>query len=192
MKKHFISTLLAFFVFSIAMQAQTKLEASSFSQVASGQTVLLGTYFWDAETDSFPSYGSAEILKGDIWWQQHNETEQSLVPRNGALIAEVRDKDFSELTIEDLKTLPYTRTPVSNENLVPGAVIAIRTAEGSFVKLRVVGYRALQDFSFKETLFLRENWKTLALSKKNTEKYHLEVEWALYTQRTSKTKRTEF
>ena len=181
MKTRFISTLLAVFVFSIAIQAQIKVDEPGFDLSAAGQTVLLGTYTWNAETDDFPPFGKAEDKTGDIWWRQETDSKQSLVPRNDALIIEVHDRDFAGLTVEDLKVLRYSPRPVSNESLVPGAVIALRTAEGNFAKLKVVGYRALHDFSFKEAGMLRQDWKTYVLNKSDKENYHLEVEWVLYT-----------
>lgn len=180
MKTSFISTMLVVLIFSIAIQAQLKTEESAFDLSAAGQTVLLGTYIWDADTDNFP----AEQLNGktgDIWWRQETREKQSLVPLGGTLIIELRDRDFNSLTADDLKVVRYSPKPISNDRLVPGAVIALLTAEGNYAKLRVVGYRPLHDFSFKEAMILRESWKSMVLNKPDKEKYHLEVEWVLYT-----------
>lgn len=181
MKTRFILTALVVLLFTVAIQAQKEIEDGGFALSAAGQTVLLGTYTWDAETDDFPQFGKAESKKGDIWWQQETREKQSLVPRNGSLVIEVHDKDFAELTAEDLKVLRYSLKPISNEKLVPGAIIALRTAEGNYAKLKVIGYRALHDFTFREAAVLRESWKSMVLNKDNKENYHLEVEWVLYT-----------
>jgi hypothetical protein len=181
MKTQLIFTLLIVLVCSFVIQAQIKVEEPNYGLSAAGQTVLLGTYTWDAETDSFPSFGKAEEKKGDIWWQQETENKQSLVPRNGALIIELRGKDFGEFTIEDLKYLKYSLKPIPNEALVPNAVFGLLTPEGNYAILKIVGYRALHDFSFKEAAVLRESWKTFVLNKTDRENYHLEVEWVLYT-----------
>jgi hypothetical protein len=181
MKKHFISTLLAVLVFAIATQAQNRVKDRGFDLSAAGQTVLLGTYTWNAEADDFPRFGKDKEKTGDIWWQQETDSKQSLVPQNGALIIEVHDRNFAELTVEDLKVLRYSATPVSNKALIPGTVLALLTAEGNYAKLKIVGYRALHDFSFREAAVLSEGWKTFVLNKGNKENYHLEVEWILYT-----------
>jgi len=182
MKTRFISTLLVVLVFSIAIQAQKEVEDSRFDLSAAGQTVLLGTFIWDADTDNFP----AKLLSGktgDIWWQQERLDKQSLVPLGNTLIVEVHDRDFAGLTADDLKILRYSWKPISNDRLVPGAIIAMRTTEGNYAKLRVVGYRPLHDFSFKEAAVLDACWKTFVLNKNNKENYHLEVEWVLYTKK---------
>ena len=181
MRTRFISTLLAFLVFSIAIQAQFKFEEPDFNLSAAGQTVLLGTYIWDADADAFPASERLSGKTGDIWWRQERLDKQSLVPLGNTLIIEVRDRDFAGLTVEDLKVLRYSPKPIANDRIVPGAIIALRTSEGNYAKLRVVGYRPLHDFSFKEAVVLDACWKTFVLKKSNKENYHLEVEWVLYT-----------
>lgn len=181
MKKQFVLIVFAVLVFSMAIQAQRNVEESNFAQSVMGQTVLLGTYMWDADANSFPDYRTSKGRKADIWWQQVNNVKQNLVPSNGALIIQVHDREFATITAEDLKILRYSSKPISNEVLVPGAIIAIRTAEGNFAKLKIVGYRSLQDFSFKEAEILREGWKSMVESRPYQENYHLEVEWVLFT-----------
>ena len=62
----------------------------------------------------------------------------------------------------------------------PGTVVALRTNEGNFAKLKVVMYRELHDFSFPEAKLLDAEWKAFVLKRPNTKNYHLEVEWVLY------------
>jgi len=64
--------------------------------------------------------------------------------------------------------------------LKPGCVIVFRTSRGKFGKLRIVGYRALHDFSFPEAVNLSEDWKRFVLSKPDNPQYHLQVRWALF------------
>lgn len=181
MKKQFVSIVFAVLVFSMAIQAQKNVEELNFAQSAMGQTVLLGTYMWDADTDTFPGYRTIEGRKSDIWWQQVDSIKQKLVPLNGSLIIQIHDREFATINADDLKILRYSLKPIPNENLIPGAIIAIRTAEGNFAKLKIVGYRPLQDFSFKEAEILREGWKSMVQSRPYQQNYHLEVEWILFT-----------
>lgn len=181
MKKQFVAIVFAVLVFSTAIQAQRNVEEANFTQSVMGQTVLLGTYMWDADTDTFPGYRTIEGGKADIWWEQIDGVKQKLVARNGALIIQIHDREFATITADDLKIIRYSSKPISNENLIPGAIIGIRTAEGNFAKLKIVGYRPLQDFSFKEAEFLRGNWKAMAQSRPFQQNYHLEVEWVLFT-----------
>ncbi len=180
MKTFLFSTLFAVVLFAAATSAQIPIEEAKFIQTASGQTVLLGTYTWNAELDNFPPYLKSERKTADLWWEQINKNKQQIVPRNKAIIAEVTDRNFADLTVEDLQSLTYSRSAVSNKTLVPNAVIALRTTEGNYVKLKILGYRALHDFSFKEAAILRESWKAMVLREADRP-YHLEVEWVLYT-----------
>lgn len=180
MKIYFILVLAVVFILS-STPLQAQIEPHFFVQSVPARTILLGTYIWDIETDSFPvTRNYNNLTKSDIWWQQINRTRQQLVPRNCAAFAIVREKQFEELTLEDLQNLRYSFKPVSNEHLQIGAVVAMRTAEGNFAKLRVNGYRALHDFSFKEAEILRESWKAFVLGHENRENYHLELEWVLF------------
>jgi len=187
MKIYFIPILIVVFAFLAAVPLQAQSESNFFIQSALERTILLGTYTWDIETNSFPTARNIQkIAKHDIWWQQIDGVRQQLISKNGAVFAKVGDKQFEELTLEDLQNLKYLVRAISNSHLNVGAVVAMRTAEGNFAKLRVVGYRALHDFSFKETEILREPWKEGALRKDNRENYHLEIEWVLFTKQNNR------
>jgi len=146
-------------------------------QPAKGQTVILGTWAWDIETDQ---QGSMNGRRADVWWEQVTEKEQFLVPLNGAGLVLLSDKVFEMITQEDLATLKYSYNSVANESLASGAVVALKTEKGNFAKLKVVKYRELHDFSFPEAKHMSAGWKAFVLKKPNRENYHLEVEWELY------------
>lgn len=181
MNKYFITVL--FFILSHSVSLQAQDQRAVFAQSAAGQTILLGTYMWDIESDSFPHELSFRENKktADIWWHQIDDVRQEFFPQYPSVFAEVSDKSFWELTVEDLQNLSYSNKPIPNTKLEIGTVIAMRTSDGNFAKLRVTGHRALHDFSFKEAEILREGWKAFVLRRENREKYHIEIDWVLYT-----------
>jgi len=143
-------------------------------QIAKGQTVILGTWTWNIAKNE---QGGANA---DIWWEQVTDQQQFLVPKGRAGLALIEKKAFEKISRGDLANLKYSDQKLANNMLTPGAVLAIRTNDGNFAKLKVVGYRELHDFSFPEAKLLREDWKQFVLQKPNTKNYHLEVEWVLY------------
>ncbi|QDV25864.1 hypothetical protein [Aureliella helgolandensis] len=140
-----------------------------------GRTAILGTSMWDIETNK-----QGDEKSCDVWWEQVNAREQFLAPRNGAALFVLGKIEFDKITREDLEALKYSDKKVANESLVCGAVLALRTKEGNFAKLKVVKYRELHDFSFPEAKLLSADWKAFALKQPNRKTYHLEVEWVLY------------
>ncbi len=84
------------------------------------------------------------------------------------------------MTREDLAGLAYLAKKLARDSLTPGTVLALRTTEGNFAKLRVVGYRSCHDFSFPEAKLLSAEWRANGLKTPDQQNYHLEVEWVLY------------
>src|SRR5207302_264481 len=103
-----------------------------------------------------------------------------LTPMNGAQAVVVPDQTFEKIAGDDLGKLKYSAEKIPNTALKPGTVVAVRTAKGNFAKLKVVRYRALHDFDFKEAALLDREWVAYALGKPDIKEYHLEVEWVIY------------
>jgi hypothetical protein len=142
---------------------------------ATTRTVILGTWTWDIETNR------QGVDKGaDVWWEQVTDREQLLVPRNGAGLVLFKTRAFDKITREDLAALKYADKGLANKSLTPGAVLALRTSDGNFAKLRVVKYRELHDFSFPEAVLLDRGVRAFFLGQPNRKNYHLEVEWVLF------------
>jgi hypothetical protein len=158
--------------------AQESKENQLFKETSKGQTVLLGTWVWDIEANSFPKRSDSEWKRGDIWWEQ--DTTQFLVPRNGSGLSIVLSLPYENITPEGLTNMQYSQEKIPNSYLVPGAIVAVRTTEGNLAKVRVIRYRELHDFSFKESENLDSDQKRFLLSEENEKNYHLEVEWVLY------------
>jgi hypothetical protein len=146
------------------------------AEPAKGQTVILGTWSWDIETNK---QGGKKGV--DVRWQQATATAQFLVPLNGAgLIVLDKKKAFDKITRQDLAALKYSDKKLANDALAPGTVVALRTNEGNFAKFKVVKYRASHDFSFPEAMLLKERAREFFLKQPNRKNYHIEVEWVLY------------
>jgi serine/threonine protein kinase/tetratricopeptide (TPR) repeat protein len=140
------------------------------NEIIKGQTVILGTFAWTMDGNK-----QGNVRTADFEWQK-----PYLFPRNGAKAVLVPDQPFEKITAEDLGKLKYSTDKISESILRPGAVVAVRTARGNLAKLKVVRYRALHDFDFKEAIRLSREWTAMAVQKPDIKEYHLEVEWVIY------------
>jgi hypothetical protein len=143
--------------------------------LAKGQTVVLGTWTWKIEGNELGGKQGA-----DFQWQRATETEANLVPQGGAGWAIIKEKAFDKVTREDLAKADYSTEKLAGTQLTPDTVVAVRTSDGKFAKLRVVGYRELHDVTFPEAKHLSPAWVQAALQRDNIKEYHLEVNWVLY------------
>lgn len=162
------------FVVNVGAQKQ-EADPSSFTFVETGQTVIMGTWNWDIETNS---QGPSPTL--DVWWQQVNKVDQFLVPKFRTSMAVIKDKSYELVDVDDLFGAEFAKRPIRNTLLTPGTVLAMKTTEGNFAKIKVIGYRDLHDFSFVDARFARESWKYFIWNSPNRPNYHLEIEWTLY------------
>jgi hypothetical protein len=167
--------------FTLALVAALTLAVSGRSdekkedEPTKGQTVILGTWTWDIETNK-----QGDEKGVDVKWEHATAKEQFLVPLNGAGLVVLDRKEFDKITREDLAALKYSDKKLAYDSLAPGTVVALRTNEGNFAKLKVVKYRELHDFSFPEAKLLDEKMRDFLLKHPNTKNYHIEVEWVLY------------
>ena len=144
-------------------------------ELARGQTVILGTYFWDVEANT-----QQRSETTDVFWQQVRPGVQNLEPRYPAGLAIVTDVPFEKISRDYLKTLKYSVTPIPNTSLKPGTVLGLRTTEGNFAKLKVVGYRSSHDFSFESAKLIPPERQADMRARPIVESRHLEVSWVLY------------
>jgi hypothetical protein len=102
--------------------------------------VLQGTFIFDAE-----GCRQSGDLTGDLWWEQIDSVRRQLVPNPGATIAVLGKLDFGAVSRNDLLTVPYNAAPIdgsanSQNKLSPGTVLAVRTRNGHYAKLRIDTY----------------------------------------------------
>jgi hypothetical protein len=138
--------------------------------------VVLGTWTWTVEGNRL----GGGLDRADVWWEQASDTERCLVPLGGAAWAVLKGRPFEKVSREDLAGAAYSRGRLSGALLRPGTVVALRTRDGEYAKLKVVRYRALHDFSFPEAGRLPERWRRFVLRRPDVKEYHLEVSWVLY------------
>jgi len=112
--------------------------------LCAGQRKLQGTYIFDLES-------CAQAPMGDLWWEQVDSVTRRLVPRNGATVAVMGRVDYNAVTLEALKSQAYRSTPISGSlptfndltrfnQLTPGTVIAVKTRNGHYAKVRIDTY----------------------------------------------------
>ncbi|MFO0897947.1 MAG: hypothetical protein U0836_11035 [Pirellulales bacterium] len=108
---------------------------------ASGSGILRGTYSFDFER----GIEATDWATADVWWEQQTAIARQLVPRNGAALAGLGIVDYGGLSYADLVRLPFAATPLTansqgTNHLVSGAVFAVKTRTGKFVKVQVLSY----------------------------------------------------
>lgn len=108
---------------------------------ATGSGVLRGTYTFDFEAGG----EAASTANADVWWDQQTDTQRQLVPWNGASLCSLGIVNYEGLQFDDLTALNYTTAPITanavGTNFLPtGAVFAVRTRSGHYVKVQVLDY----------------------------------------------------
>ena len=78
----------------------------------------------------------------DLWWRYATRGERYLEGRNGALLTLVEGRTFDQLNEDILRRLRYSPTSLAAWGeapaIRPGAVIAVRTMERNYAKVRVL------------------------------------------------------
>jgi len=92
-------------------------------------------------------FGATEA-QSDIWWNQSSEIKRRLIPENGVELAILQTNDFKNVSIDDLMSAQnYSNKGINgsdyNNQLQPGTVIAIKTNNGNYAKMRVDNYLPL-------------------------------------------------
>jgi hypothetical protein len=137
---HFIPCLMAHNTAAVCDFTRGQLGWNELAVMSEGSTILKGTWTFDFETGvQGPPSGA------DIWWEQVNNTVRFLVPRSGAMLANMGKPNFDAVSYQALQTQPYTSIPINGSNnasnaLTPGTVIAIKTSTGRFAKMKVETY----------------------------------------------------
>jgi hypothetical protein len=142
------------------------------------RTVVLGTWAWTVLGNKM-----GDMAGADLWWEQVSDTQRNLVPLGGTGWVLLESKAFEKVTLAVLKKASYSTRKLPGSSLRPGTTLALRTRDGRYAKLKVVGYRELHDTSFPEAKHLRPEWVRFARSRPNCKEYHLELDWVLFKDR---------
>jgi serine/threonine protein kinase len=151
------------------------------AQSPPGTKVIPGDRTWDIEKD--------QLSGGDLQWSPALVGGGKLTPINGAQAAVVparswffgRATTFNNISPALLRSLKYSKDPIDPGHLKPGSLLAVRTAEGHYAKLKVARYFPMHDFDFPGARdVLSPEWIAKARQLPSAEQYHLEVEWVLY------------
>jgi len=118
----------------------------------SGDRETLADWITSSQVD--PGYDPNKLRYGasdrntDLFWNQISQNERMLIPENGTVLANLGNVDFEKIGLEQLLSAQYSTAGIngsdSNNQLTPGTVIAVRTAE-SYAKLRIDGYIPLKE-----------------------------------------------
>ena len=113
-----------------------------------GTTSVPGTWEWDIESDTLGTGTDS-----DVWWNQLTSSERQLYPQNGAQLVLVTGASYEEVSLSVLRSLGYSEAPISGSDesgvLGVGVVLAMRTSDGNYAKLRIDRYREV----FNEIVF---------------------------------------
>ncbi|MER3435379.1 MAG: hypothetical protein C4288_18730 [Leptolyngbya sp. ERB_1_1] len=81
------------------------LSETATSIVSSGTGTIRGTWLFNLDA-------GAEGTTGDIWWEQETKVLRKMVPRGNAQIVSLGIRDFNAITVEELRSLTYSSTPI--------------------------------------------------------------------------------
>ena len=106
--------------------------------LCTGPTTLKGTYLLDFEN-------CVQGGTGDVWWEQIDSVNRMLVPRSGAMLVNMGPVGFDGLTLAALRSLNYGPGSINGSansfnQLTPGTVVAIKTRNGHYAKMRIDSY----------------------------------------------------
>jgi hypothetical protein len=111
------------------------------SSVCSGSGTLQGTFVFDLE-----SCHQSTTSTGDLWWEQIDDVRRQLVPFfAGDRVAVLGQVDYTKVTFDQIAAAALGTVPVNGNNdttnrLTPGTVLAVRTRNGDFAKVRIDKY----------------------------------------------------
>lgn len=142
------------------------------------RTTILGTFPWDAETNR--QGDAAGEGNHDIWWEIIDERQQFFTPWNGASVSLIKDRSYESVTLDYMRRLNYSGDKISSRVLRPGTILALRTNQGNFAKIMILGYRDLHDLSFPDAKWLRPVSRDHILSVPNRPNQNLDLRWRLY------------
>ena len=137
-----------------------------------GTTIVMASWLWDVDKNAL---GVGD--KSDIWWTH----EGDLQTQDDARFAIV-DLPFRQLSPSSMKDVILDTKSIAKKDLTPGKVIALRTGDGNFAKLRVKGYRASRDFSFEGVELYPPAWRAQLEKDPNVDDFHIVFDWAIYPQ----------
>jgi hypothetical protein len=111
------------------------------SSVCTGSGTLQGTFVFDLE-----SCRQSTTSTGDLWWEQIDDVQRQLVPFSaGDRVAVLGQVDYTKVTFDRvaaaaLGTAPVNGSDNTSNQLTAGTVLAVRTRNGDFAKVRIDSY----------------------------------------------------
>ena len=98
-----------------------------------------------------------------MFWEQRTEQTRSLVPRNGALLANLGRVDFDGVGLAELEEAPYSADPIdgsdATDEMPEGTVLAVTTSDGNLAKVLIVE-RNVADPAVRSIENIRIEWAT--------------------------------
>ncbi len=145
-----------------------------------GETVILGTYTWDADSNRL---GNGK--ESDVYWKHSNSKTRYLVPQHGATIAVVKDVKYEDIDKSFVEKTALSDNKLNgsdnSDELAIGTIVVFKTSDGNYGKFIVVAYRNIRDIDFKEAQEkYSDSTKKYMLRATETQKYHLQIKWELF------------
>lgn len=96
---------------------------------------IKGTYDYDFD----------QVDNPDVWWEIIDSVQRQMVPKNGAMLADMGVTKLATVTYAQLTGLSYSTSAIDgnadpSNKLYPGVVWAVHTDSGHYVKVLVDGY----------------------------------------------------
>jgi hypothetical protein len=121
--------------------------APTATTVPSSTGSVRGTFSFDFDT------GAETATGADAFWQQSTSTSRSFVPQNGAQFSPMGAADYEATDKAKLQSLTYSTAAIdgsdANNKLTPGTVVAIKTSNGRYAKMKVISKAADNTLTFR-------------------------------------------
>jgi hypothetical protein len=146
---------------ALALLASSCTRTQQEPSVSVQEKLLKGTWTWDLDSNTDGTPDSA-----DVWWEHVDDQQRYLVPKNGAQLAILKEKAFGNLSLPEIRTAAFMSGRISASDANPvldaGTVLAVRTSEGNYAKIEVIGFEPLKS------------------DRREIRKYHMRLRYVLY------------
>ncbi|HMZ27715.1 MAG TPA: hypothetical protein PKX64_07980 [Elusimicrobiota bacterium] len=150
-----------------------------------GEGTLAASGAWDFDRNGIVQFPSGQFSYG---WYGREESHLTGIAADtmgtpGDRLAPLGDRPIEGVTLQELKTLPYSHLPIVDYNhktIHPGFSFAVQLRDGRYAKVTVTGYTHRRDFTFTGADTLSKFTKEDLLKGPDNPDYNLKVRWVLY------------
>jgi hypothetical protein len=141
-------------------------------------TTLTAGYPWDIENNIMRV--ATFFSLPDLEWVAVSDTEYSLDPKWSTTLMVVTDTAFGDIDEEYITGQTMSSDPIPGTSLTVGAIVIIKTFDGSYAKLQVEQFFNSQDFSFAEASSIDADARAKLNAAPAKENFSIQFKWKGY------------